>query len=379
MIPSTTPRTSVVIPTMDRPGYLRTCLDYLAAQVVAPTETIVVDSSSDSRSYEVVADFPHVRYLHNPLGAGHLAESRQLGVSITTGEIIAFLDDDAFPRREWLARLLEPYADASIGGVGGRVLRDIPGEERPGRDGIGRLLPNGVLTGDFSADPGRVIAVDHLLGANMSYRRLALDEIGGIHGGYPGTCLREETDTALRLRNAGWELRFQPAAVVDHVAAPYSRGQRFDARYDYYAARNHVVLLVRVLGPRSAHLRRYTVFAAERAFSEVRRSLAATPGAFWPGSPHRREAAHAVAAGAGRGALVAIGTAVGFGAGLVERRRDHAGSRERGTSPAGTGRELVASFVHKRDWQQSLQGPRRATRRRPRRSCGPGGSSPDGR
>src|SRR5690606_29699437 len=119
---------------------------------------------------------------------------------------------------------------------------------------------DGRLTGYFAADPGRVIEVDHLLGANMSFRRSALDAIGGIRGNYPGTCLCEESDISLRLGRAGGRLVFQPRAIVRHVAATCAgAGKRFAGRYLYYARPNRLMLLVRVFGWGDPIVRRYVV------------------------------------------------------------------------------------------------------------------------
>lgn len=250
---------SVVIITYARPDYVRTCLEHLAALQTKPREVLVVDASPDDRTARLVAaDFPDVRLLRNDLGKGTMPESRQIGFAAATGDVVAFIDDDAYVDPDWLDELMAPYADPTVVGVGGRASNGIPGEEDEGLGEIGRFLPDGRLTGNFGADPGRLIEVDHLLGANMSFRRSALAAIGGIRGNYPGTCVCEESDISLRLRAAGGRLVFNPRALVRHVAAPYQiGGQRFDRRYLYYLRRNHVVLLVRNFGWGAPVVRRY--------------------------------------------------------------------------------------------------------------------------
>ena len=248
---------AVVLATYNRPDHVRTCLEHLSRQTRQPDEVVVVDSSPHTRTAEVVADFPGVRYLRNEAGSGTLPTSRAIGVAETTSDIIAFIDDDAYAEPAWLEELVARFDDPTVGGVGGRARNGQPGEDTEGLGEIGRLLPNGHLTGFFAADPGHDLEVDHFIGANFSVRREALDRIGGIHEYYPGTCLREEADTALRLRRAGYRIVFTPAAAVDHVAGPYAKGRRFDLRYQYYAHRNHIVLLTTALGVRDPHLRSY--------------------------------------------------------------------------------------------------------------------------
>lgn len=263
---------SVVIITYARPQYVETCLAHLAALPRSPHEVIVVDASPDARTREVLErSSPGTRYLRNDLGRGTMSESRQIGLAAATGDVIAFIDDDAFVDERWMDNLLEAYRDHTVAGVGGRADNGIEGESRIGIGSIGRLLPNGDLTGFFAADPGRPVDVDHLLGANQSYRRSTLLEIGGIRGNYPGTCLREESDTCLRLRHAGHRLIYDPSVLVRHVAAPYQiGGKRFDRRYLYYSRRNHVMLLIRVFGWRTVYLRRYYRTAAQQQRAYLR-------------------------------------------------------------------------------------------------------------
>ncbi len=253
------PSTSVdvVVATFNRPDNVRICLEHLADQTLTPDEVVVVDSSPHRVTATVVADFPGVRYIRNDAGPGTLATSRAIGVAETHSDVIAFIDDDAYAEPDWLENIVARYADPTVGAVGGRASNGRPGEEHEGLDDVGRLLPDGTLTGNFAADTGRDIDVDHVLGANMSVRRSALEQIGGIVDLFPGTCLREESDIMLRLGRAGHRIRYTPSALVEHVAAPYTRGARFDVRYTYYSHRNHVVLLSHVFGIRDPILRRY--------------------------------------------------------------------------------------------------------------------------
>ena len=60
---------------------------------------------------------------------------------------------------------------------------------------IGRLLPDGRLTGFFGADPGRIIDVNHGIGANMAFRRHVLGRLGGFRDDFRGIGgVREDTD-----------------------------------------------------------------------------------------------------------------------------------------------------------------------------------------
>lgn len=312
---------SVIIATYNRPDHLRRCLTQLEQQSRPADQIIVVDASESGESERVVAEHPRVQYLRNNSGPGSTATSRAIGVRAAHGVIVAFLDDDAYPHADWLENLLKPYEDATVAAVGGRALNGNPGEESVGIGEIGLLLPNGTLTGHFAAHPGKTVPVDHMLGANMSVRRSIIDELGGIHDYYPGTCLREETDIALRIRGAGYHILFTPFAVVDHIPGPYARGRRFDTRYKFYGTRNHVVLLSRTLGMSDPHLRRYIAREEMEILGDLR---AAASSPFDRSRPGVATKMRGVLGGVERALSKQAGLVVGLTRSTVLRIRDGA-------------------------------------------------------
>lgn len=310
---------SVVIATYNRPEHVRRCLKHLKAQTVPPLEVVVVDASADTRTREVVEEFSEVTYLRNDRGPGSTATSRAIGVKATSGGIVAFLDDDAYAEPSWLAELVSRYGDPIVGAVGGRALNGQPDEATDGIGEIGLLLPNGKLTGHFAADPGRDVEVDHMLGANMSVRRSVIEELGGIHDHYPGTCLREETDIALRARSAGYRIVYTPNAVVEHVAGPYAKGRRFDTRYNYYGARNHVVLLAQTIGMADVRTRRYLMSTLLDVGQDLKGAVRSMTDAERPTVATK---ARGLASGTLRAASKVTGTAAGLGAVAILRGKN---------------------------------------------------------
>jgi len=301
---------AVLIATYNRPDHLLTCLDHLKAQTVAPARVIVVDSSPDDRS-ERVARAGGAVYLRNPLGRGHTATSRMLGIAVAGDvDVIAFIDDDAYAAPDWLEQLLRRYDDPAVAGVGGRAANGQPGEEHEGVDEIGLFRADGTLTGNFAADPGHDVDVDHFLGANMSLRMSTLTAVGGIQDYYPGTCLREESEIALRLREAGCRLIYTPDAFAEHVGGTYAKGRRFDARYAYYGERNHLVLLARVVGPGGARFRRYVLVGLGRVRGELAYALRAL-------SRRKLIGSTSIVTGVANGVTKAVSVFAGLVAGLT--------------------------------------------------------------
>src|SRR5690606_16426571 len=143
-------------------------------------------------------------------------------------------------------------------------------ESRAGLADVGRLLPDGRLTHNFSADPGRVIAVDHVPGDNASFRSDVLRSAHPEHRIWP-------TELSLRATTGGAQLRYAPNAVVRAPAnarpsgpAGIDRGRIFRSR------RDHVHLLARLFGRRHPIVRHHarTVLLAQREYVWLARSHA---------------------------------------------------------------------------------------------------------
>lgn len=316
---------SVAIATYERPAFVNRCIEHLLNQTVTPSEIIVVDASRGADTRRLVEErFPTVRYEFCPAGRGALSLARNMSYEMTSGDVLAFIDDDAFAEPGWLEKLLPHYSNPKIGAVGGRQIRGQPDELVAGVDAIGLLRSDGTITGNFTADPGHPVYVDHLFGANMSFRRAALDDIGGIRGGYSGTCVREETDTCLRIAKAGYELLYVPDAVVEHVAAPYAKGQRFDLRYAYWAQKNHLIMLIRNFGPADPIIRSYLSVSTKETMTD----WSARMERAWTRARNQDQLGSVRAAGSAfaRVAVVMSGAVTGVIAGVRLARQDQGGT-----------------------------------------------------
>lgn len=260
-------RVSVVVITWNRPEHVRECLTHLYQMAESPHEVLVVDASSDSRTKAEVDAFPDARLISFPGGAGHMTRSRNKALLHVTGDVVAYLDDDAYVRPGWLAGLVQTYTESDAWAVAGRTCDQGTEKNSPGL--VGLLLPSGDLTGNFHQDTEKTVDIDHGIGANMSFRREALALLGGFRDDYPGSALREDTDIFLRLKRLGYRSVFTPRATVDHVGAPHVKGRRFDWRYQFWAHHNHVLLLCRYGGFMNRQLVGWSVRSMRRSFSMV--------------------------------------------------------------------------------------------------------------
>jgi GT2 family glycosyltransferase len=209
---------------------------------------LVIDASPDGRP-GIVPLFPWATRIVFPEGAKHMTRARNEALLHVSGDVIAFLDDDAYVRQEWSRNLVAVFEDGTISAVAGRTCNGEEGEESRGIEAVGRLLPDGRLTGNFAANVRDVVDVDHGIGANMAFRREVLAELGGFRDDFGGVgAPREDTDMFTRVRLSGRRVVFAPGVVVDHVGAPHVSGQRFDFRYMFWIRHNHILLLSRNYG-----------------------------------------------------------------------------------------------------------------------------------
>ena len=214
------PLVSIIIITCDRPFLLKHCLQRVFDQPYPRKEVIVVDSSSSDESEQVVALFPEALSIRLRGQRNNMPQARNAGIDASSGDILAFIDDDAMVKPGWLASLLKMYRDETVGAVGGRVI-EMPEPHCDEVRGSPRMLikPSGRVIGkNRGAFSTQEIEVDHLPGGNMSFRREVLEQIGGSDPNYTLTNLREETDLCVRVKMAGWHIMFVPTMAVMHFS-----------------------------------------------------------------------------------------------------------------------------------------------------------------
>lgn len=293
---SSPPSVSVVVCafTPDRLEVLGEAVQSLRDQSLPAKEIVLVIDHAPDLLEEARRRWPDLTVVPNGERQG-LSGARNTGVAKATGEVIAFLDDDAIARPDWLRLLAEAYADPQVVGAGGTV-RPRWVEGRPA------WFPpefDWVVGCTHSGMPRRPEAVRNLVGANMSFRREALVEAGGFShelgrvGTLPVGC--EETDLSIRIgrRRPETTILYEPAAAVDHVV-PASRGT-----VSYFVDRCRAegrskAVLTKLVGAQDG-------LASERSY--VRRTL---PLGVLGGL---RDALRGEPAGLGRAAMIVLGLA----------------------------------------------------------------------
>jgi glycosyltransferase involved in cell wall biosynthesis len=214
--------------TFDRLPSIEEIVESLRQQTVAPAETLLVIDYAPELEEECRRRWPDVRVIPNAAERGSCG-GRNTGVAESTGEIVAFLDDDAIPGHEWIeqlgADLAEPRVLGVAGGVNPRWLAERPAWFPPEFDWVVGCMHSGM--------PKQREPVRNAIAANMAIRREEMLEVGGLRKEFSriekNAAGGEETDLCIRLTQR-WPERvilFDPAPAVEHCVPP----ERGELRY----------------------------------------------------------------------------------------------------------------------------------------------------
>ncbi|WP_144903874.1 glucosyl-dolichyl phosphate glucuronosyltransferase [Halobellus captivus] len=219
-------KTSVVICAYDPDLYddLSEAIESVREQTYESVEAVVVIDGSDELYERVRNDYEDRRdvVLHcNDSNVG-LSRSRNAGIERSSGDVIAFLDDDAVASPDWIAELVDTYERRDAIAAGGRMVpRWVAGEPEWLPPEFYWLV--GVTHRGF---PEEAREVRNTFGSNISFKREVFEEIGtfepdlGRHG--DRQIQGEETELAARMHAAfGERVWYNPDAFVEHKVFAY--------------------------------------------------------------------------------------------------------------------------------------------------------------
>ncbi len=264
------PRVSIVVVTRNRCNDLARCLSSLMNQTYPWSEILVVDNDSSDDTRSILQKFP-VRSLRSPIR--NLAYLFNLGYRATSGEVVAYIADDAEADPQWLRGLVEtltvsPHVAAAGGptiSTKSQAMHELYGLA------IGSARLRGLLriytvvvmenklfwpgflseSGAYSMGAGlkqclsisEPIEVDLLTTTGMVLRKDAIERIGGFDENFRFN--HADGDLFIRLRNSGYKLLFNPKAIVwHHVRMGPSRDV-------YNIARDTAYFMMKDIRPRS--------------------------------------------------------------------------------------------------------------------------------
>jgi GT2 family glycosyltransferase len=224
-----------------------TCLKSIAAQTRLPDEVIIVDASDQEEMYDHLQSYSaghslKLCYFKSEPGLTH---QRNIGVKVSSGDVVLFLDDDVILEKEYVSRILDVFESdrrQEVGGATGCITNITkPSLVGLGRERLrwfiknlfflpiyadGRFRPSGFPTWVWGAE--RVLEIECLSGSNMAFRKEVLDTFQ-FDENLQGYCYMEDDDIAYRMSRRFRNI-YTPWARLAHFPSGRDRLKEFDRK-----------------------------------------------------------------------------------------------------------------------------------------------------
>jgi glycosyltransferase involved in cell wall biosynthesis len=206
-MPDKPPMVSIVIACPAPSAFLDECLEGIASQGYDNYEALVLPDKPSEKNWPA-------KVIEIPTGRIRPAEKRNIGIEKSAGELVAFIDDDAFPLDDWIQNAVVHFSDPSVAAVGGPA--STPAKDPYLAQLSGIVLENPLVSGNYRYryTPDRVRDVDDYPSCNLFARKEILQQLGGFRTDFwPGedTYLCMEIVTKLKKI-----IRYEPRAHVCH-------------------------------------------------------------------------------------------------------------------------------------------------------------------
>jgi GT2 family glycosyltransferase len=190
------PKVSIIIPVIAVNDYIRESIPEILKLDWPDYEIFIFPDQPDKKH-----KWPKTKIIAS--GKVGPAEKRDLAIKYAQGEIIAFLDDDAFPRADWLKKSIKLFSDKKVGAVGGPAMT-------PKHDDTLQKVSGAVFESYLGGGGARN---RYWPTVNLLFRKDVFAKIGGFDNTYwPG----EDTKLCLDILSAGYKIMYTPEAVVYH-------------------------------------------------------------------------------------------------------------------------------------------------------------------
>lgn len=204
---------SLIVCTRNRAQKLLQCLSSIRTlDALDRWELVVVDNGSTDSTSAVLDSFrtgyPWRMISVNEARPG-LGRARNAGVAAAAGPLLAFTDDDCYPKPDFLVQVERAFEDPDLGYMGGRI-ELFNHEDAP--------ITIRVTDERIPIAAGQLVRTGIIQGANMACRRAVVDEVGAFDPEFgAGTPFpAEDVDFAARASVAGWKGGYFPEPVVYH-------------------------------------------------------------------------------------------------------------------------------------------------------------------
>jgi len=207
------PQISIVVPLKEANEYLWECIEHCLALDYPAFELLVFPDAlpKSKHSYPNLVKFV-------PTGPASPAEKRDMALAHCQGEIVAFLDDDAYPTQDWLKNAVQYFKNDQVGAVGGPAITPSHDNLRQRASGmvfVSRLGGGGLA---YRYTPMASRNVDDYPTCNLLVRKSTLNALGGFDTRFwPG----EDTKLCLEItQKLQQTIIYAPDVVVYHHRRP---------------------------------------------------------------------------------------------------------------------------------------------------------------
>jgi glycosyltransferase involved in cell wall biosynthesis len=205
------PALSIAVCAYNEERRLPECLDALSRLDYPRLQVIVCDDGSTDETRKVAERYP---FTVLALPHGGLSNARNAAMEVATGDIIAYLDADAYCHPEWPYHIALSMEDAGVVGTGGP---NLPVENASRVEQAVASAPGSPVEVLLTSD-----RAEHVPGCNMAYRLADLRAIGGFDSTYVSA--GDDVDVCWRLLDRGGQIAFSAAAQVRHHRRDTIRG-----------------------------------------------------------------------------------------------------------------------------------------------------------
>ncbi len=233
------PELSVILVSYNDWIHLEKCLQSL--QSLLPEfdlEIIIVDNNSSDGSPDFVrSKFPFVKLLSASENFG-FAKASNMGIRVSVGEFVLFLNTDTIANVQALTVLLdEMKRNPSIGAVGpalllGKEIYQISFGKRVSY--FSQFIQKGFFNLYYSRklkSDKKIREAGWLSAACLLVKRRALEAAGCFDENY--FLYFEDIDLCYKIRKAGWKLWFCPQARITHIGGTSTSAVKNSSRYHY--------------------------------------------------------------------------------------------------------------------------------------------------
>lgn len=216
---------SVVVCTYNREKYLVTTLDHLKNQTADNDiyEILIINNNSPDNTEKISLNFKNNNpaiickyFLEKKQG---LSYARNKGIQEAKGKYIAFIDDDAFAKNNYVEEIVNFFNDSDIAAIGGRIYPQYESGYPPAW--MNRFLWPLVAALDMGDKVKPFKKKKYPLGANMAFKKEVFDKYGYFNPnlGRKGSGMEagEEKDIFYRLQNNNEHIFYLPNAEVNHI------------------------------------------------------------------------------------------------------------------------------------------------------------------